>query len=64
MDHDRILGIAKEELERVTAGDALPGQWHKESVNRETIHKIAGAFHDHASRFDVLYQSKVPSWAK
>lgn len=26
MDHDRILGIAKEELERVTAGDALPGQ--------------------------------------
>jgi len=26
VDHERILGIAKRELERVTAGDDLPGQ--------------------------------------
>ena len=32
-------------------------------MNLDVVYKIADAFHQHAERFDVLYQSKIPPGA-
>ncbi len=61
MDHQRMLKIAETELERVIGCGT---KWHKEYVDLAVVREIIDAFHVHAERFDALYHSKVPVWAK
>jgi len=70
-DHERILNIAKFELQRIqscttnttasTSTSAAPvGAWHKLPVDLNVVHMIAEAFHVHAEHFDSLYDGVIP----
>ena len=63
-DHDRILNIAKEELDRLNVCEYKTKKWHKQSADLAQIRELTDAFHVHAERFDVLYQANIPAAAQ
>ena len=75
-DHGRILKIAETELEKAALAACAAnegGVWQKSKgcggsivplVDLDVVQEIADAFHLHAERFDVLYESKIPASAQ
>jgi hypothetical protein len=59
MDHERILGLAREGQRRALEGGKEQGTYKMGAVALEDAHNLAWAFSKHAEEFDTLLEGRL-----